>query len=166
MSEPYYPLGPVNVAEFQRVKQHILEEPRRFNMAEWGKFLEDKDRDWFGDKFPPCGTVACIAGWTNVLNQDSLEDLDCFSFGDDVRAARLLGIDGKLEAGDVRVDPEFQNGYYTRYRRRYVFFVEYWAKPWRTRYEQAKTPQERVEVAASYIDWLCGLSPAAEERTR
>jgi len=54
----------MNVELLEKVKQHILEEPKRLRM---GTILHTnaKERGW--DNTPVCNTVGCIAGWTCVL---------------------------------------------------------------------------------------------------
>lgn len=69
-----------------RVKAHILEEPRRLNMSNWidsGEpgtpiaFDFEDDANWQDlhvltpEEAPPCGTVACIAGWSCILGMDA-----------------------------------------------------------------------------------------------
>lgn len=50
-------MKPEAVRLLRRVKKHILEEPRRFDMKDWVE----------SSTVSPCGTVACIAGWTLLL---------------------------------------------------------------------------------------------------
>lgn len=54
----------MNVELLERVKQHILEEPKRLRMG-----FVHATGDWVADLTnpPSCGTVGCIAGWTCVL---------------------------------------------------------------------------------------------------
>jgi len=59
----------LNVTLLRKVMKHILEEPRRLRQSEWlakkgdayYKHVPRKER-------PPCGTVACIAGWAVELS--------------------------------------------------------------------------------------------------
>lgn len=41
-----------------KVRDHILEEPKRCDMSDWIR----------RSKQSPCGTIACIAGWACVLS--------------------------------------------------------------------------------------------------
>jgi hypothetical protein len=62
----------VNVELLKKIKEHILEEPRRLHMD---NFVCRVPVD--SPKNPPCGTVACIAGWAVILSrpEDSLESI-------------------------------------------------------------------------------------------
>ena len=62
----------MNTELLLKVKQHILEEPRRLDMYRWlehhkpGELLWDSAYDGPEDdqvSVPDCGTVGCIAGW-------------------------------------------------------------------------------------------------------
>ena len=61
----------INVELLERVKAAILEEPRRVSMDDWGINYPDISVQ-FDDDLPPCGTVACIAGWAAKLSGDTL----------------------------------------------------------------------------------------------
>lgn len=50
----------------RKVEKHILAEPKRFYMGWWGTHYS-KDTVEESDALPPCGTVACIAGWASIL---------------------------------------------------------------------------------------------------
>lgn len=41
-----------------------MQEPKRMRMDSWSM-------QWFGNDGPPCGTVGCIGGWTEVLRPNS-----------------------------------------------------------------------------------------------
>ena len=77
-------LNPEAVALLQRVKAHILEEPRRVYMEDWrrlGKAAKETTN-------PPCGTVACVAGWAVELAHPNPRRVR--NFAD--RALDLLGL--------------------------------------------------------------------------
>lgn len=73
----------MNIELLQKVKAHILEEPRRFNLGYWGGIVDPKfynellaEEDEGGDEElesvlakqrPPCGAVGCIAGNVCIL---------------------------------------------------------------------------------------------------
>lgn len=73
MSKPY-----LNLDLLRRVRDHIAEEPRRFVM-------EDLDAT---DDVAPCGTAACIAGWSRILSPDKFETSSMLLFGDNEDYAR------------------------------------------------------------------------------
>ncbi len=50
---------------YNRVIEHILEEPKRMNMRHWVTDIELVD----SDMRPQCNTVACFAGWAYALSQ-------------------------------------------------------------------------------------------------
>lgn len=53
---------PVNVKLLKKVRKLIAEEPKRLEMATWG--FNKSHWKAQGRDLPPCGTVACLAGWT------------------------------------------------------------------------------------------------------
>lgn len=53
---------PLNIELLERVKQHILEEPKRLDMELWRDTADKSDPD-----APACRTYACIGGWTELL---------------------------------------------------------------------------------------------------
>lgn len=55
----------MNVELLNRVKAHILEEPKRLFMP---GFLARKGDDEDVDRYPACGTIGCYAGWICVLS--------------------------------------------------------------------------------------------------
>jgi hypothetical protein len=71
----------MNIELLQKVKAHILEEPKRFNLHYWGGIIDPSFYGSLGEKIddygpddietaihkqhPPCGAVGCIAG--NIL---------------------------------------------------------------------------------------------------
>jgi len=52
----------VNVKLLKKVRKLIAEDPRRLNMEYWG--IRVKDMYFKPLNPPPCGTIACLAGWT------------------------------------------------------------------------------------------------------
>lgn len=108
----------MNVRLLRKVKKHILEEPRRFQMSEGLRFADE-------------GTVGCIAGWTCVLGDrkvDWSERTDWTDVRD--RARALIGIENHTVLFRVSCWPE-------PFSTRYVN-----AKTTRTR---AKIAAERIE---------------------
>jgi len=56
------------VTLLRKVKQHILEDPERIAMGVW-RIEERGIANRYGLEIPSCGTVACIAGWTEILSR-------------------------------------------------------------------------------------------------
>jgi len=92
---------PLNVAEIVRVFHHVEEDHRRLKMSIWVQketVIEKVFRKvvkWNPGNYPDCGTRACFAGWTLVLNKVPLK----FSAGgylmDDTvsnQAGQILGL--------------------------------------------------------------------------
>ena len=73
-------LPKLNVPMLRKVQKHILSEPRRLDMETWTELLTDEEKKL--PSSPPCGTVGCIGGWTNILSK---------TLGD-IQAAEVLGI--------------------------------------------------------------------------
>lgn len=71
MPKKKYAINDHAVTVLRWVKKHILEDPRRFDIA----LVATKKRG------PACGTAACIAGWT-LLREKSQADLKRMSEGD------------------------------------------------------------------------------------
>jgi hypothetical protein len=88
-------LKPEAVALLQRVKAHILEEPRRVYMDDWRKLGQAAKN--LTD--PPCGTVACIAGWVVELAHPNPRMVRYFHDP----ALRLLGLDPKEFRDDYQM---------------------------------------------------------------
>lgn len=80
----------MNVELLRKVQKHILEEPLRVDMGNWridGKFrLESLGVK--PEKIPACGTIACIAGWADLLANGRLDEDLIFA-----RAIGALAID-------------------------------------------------------------------------
>jgi hypothetical protein len=83
----------INVKLLRRVAKHIDAEPKRLSMTDWIEKQRaplDLVRDTVYatggaaiHKFAPCGTAACIGGWTEILSGGRIGS-----------AGRLLGLDG------------------------------------------------------------------------
>lgn len=129
----------MNVELLERVKAHILEEPNRLIM---GTVIATDKRD-FKDALdgynhetgivevtPPCGTAACIAGWTCILGHPEIKPSEIqYNFGIATEATRLLDI------------PNIGALYYTNN----------WPEPFRTDFKTTDL-KKRAEVAAARID--------------
>lgn len=73
----------MNVKLLRKVKDHILEEPKRLFMP---CILVEDTRGFDKDRIPPCGTMGCIAGWACFLSGEAAD-------AGGKEAARLLKID-------------------------------------------------------------------------
>ena len=87
----------INYKLLERVKKHILEEPRRFHMDYFGTAAENvdpnnEDEVW---EAPACGTVACIAGWaTGLRGKKKYPDLKAVLRANEDTGIEALGITG------------------------------------------------------------------------
>jgi hypothetical protein len=123
----------INVELLRRVKAHILAEPSRFDMGEF--IIEGDAARTFAVKFdrpaPPCGTIACIAGWAVLLSDDDppsdAEEIE-------LRANALLGL--TPEMGDR------------------LFFTTEWPERFKQSYREAEDSDLAVAalVAAERVE--------------
>lgn len=139
----------INVELLERVKAHILEEPRRFDMSTFVARASDPSLLLAPDMRPACGTVACIAGWAVFLSsglpkkitEDLYESIES-------HAAGLLGLG--LEAGDLDDEEDDPDGESEVSR---LFYVPNWPAEFRRRYRHTENdPTARARVAADRID--------------
>ena len=132
-------MSKLNIKLLQRIKAHILEEPKRYEQATYGAKLLPEEGG------PACGTVACLAGWAVVLSGKRLLDKDGSCRIDvDTLAYKLTGLGPKGFMADK---------YYEKFGS--VFGTGGgWPKRFATRLEKAKTPKGRARVAADYIDFM------------
>jgi hypothetical protein len=126
------PTGRINVELLERVKQHILEEPRRYDQSVFGRRSREA----------PCGTAACIAGWTAVLG-GAVEAEQLRSHYGDIRktAQGLLGLNEEEAAKLFHGEPTCECGVG-------------WPKRFARRYYKAKTTRGRASAAAAFIDHI------------
>lgn len=74
---------------YNRVIEHILEEPKRIDMCDWVVPQSCVK----GGRLPECGTVACFAGWTvAIANNWDYETLIQKRFSISSMAEEALGI--------------------------------------------------------------------------
>lgn len=123
----------VMVVVLDAIKAHFREDPRRLFMEQWyvrkGSLTHHiKFRDY---DYPPCGTVACIAGWICLLFGDKQPPPD---FRETETANALMGL-----------------GSYTLYTDR-LYYLDKWPEEFRDAYKLAHTPEERTEVTCNRID--------------
>ncbi len=134
----------LNVRLLRKIERHILAEPRRFFMAglvatgEPGKKFDEFERKYNRDLspiVPPCGTAACIAGWTGLLLGKTEDEIMNLPFD---WHAKQLGLGAKF--GDGVDSP--------------LFYADSWPEPFKTRYANARTPSQRAKIAAARIEHL------------
>jgi hypothetical protein len=147
--------GEINVELFQEIKRQILAEPFHFLMDIWK--LKEGDDCLFGKESLPqdqaqflgleldengayrgrvCNTACCIGGWALALKTKQTGEQYPPSIA---LMSQFLGL-SEREHGRV-------------------FYVIHWEEPFRKRFFAAKTAADRAQVAADYIDHICGLSP-------
>jgi len=97
----------LNIKLFNKVIEHILEEPKRLRQNCWieKKRLNKRNFDMVvglgsGAKEPPCGTVACVAGWASQLSSKRRDILNDESIS--THALRVLVIGDDEEAWEAR----------------------------------------------------------------
>jgi hypothetical protein len=120
-----------NVELLEKVKLHILEEPRRYN--------QDVAVKNVSTEVAPCGTQACILGWVVRLGAPrwrcSCGMNDCYA-GADGKAAKLLGL------SHDEAEVVYSGG------------GSLWPSRFREQLRKAKTPRGKARAAANFIDYL------------
>src|SRR5438046_4090420 len=109
----------INIPLLRKVEKKILAEPAALVMASFLEIGEPGKKwdDFVGIEFPrivpPCGTMACIAGWTNIMGgkKDSWDEPG--------NAQQLLGL--------------------TDQQRFKLFYLEEWPHEFAKRWGKAKT---------------------------
>lgn len=125
----------INTELLERVKQHILEEPKRFDMH---SFVTRVSTHAPEEIRPACGTTACIAGWAILLDRADRGEAvprrisSAFYYSVEFRAMELLSL--------------------TEKQRRSLFYVSSWPQEFRRTFNLARTLSERAEIAARRID--------------
>ena len=136
----------------RRVKKHILEEPRRLNMDTLGCRVYSEDG-------PPCGTVACIAGWTAVLTKKQLpaqDDVDgwrellCNAWE---KATQKLGL-SQEESQRLFAEPRFYGN------KNYDYGENTWPTRFAVRYLKAERSETRARVTAERIEHFIATNGA------
>lgn len=127
----------LNVRLLRRIQRHILQKPQRFFMegivghgTPGTKIASDNETM---QVIPECGTVACIAGWANLLTGATGEDE-----ANIYRARRALGTP----------EPEYVWG------PDLLFDLVAWPKSFLEQYKAAKRPARRAKIAAARIEHL------------
>jgi hypothetical protein len=129
----------MNIKLLRKVKNYILEEPRRFDMSTFGSVFKSKInfKDATGESarnFPPCGTTACIAGWALGVN-----------------APRPKSFFKKLKYGAIPnlAQKKLRLSHEEKER---LFYDASWPSKYSLALLAAKTPAGRARVAAERIE--------------
>lgn len=122
-----------NIKLLEKVKKHILEEPRRLNMSSGIKKVQKRK--------VPCGTIGCIAGWSVLLSKSLLELTKDLEIDEEKGwmpieqdAQELLGI-SDLQKGNL-------------------FYLHNWPSKFQLTYKRAKTANGRARATAKRIDYF------------
>lgn len=131
-------MKPEAVRLLRRVKKHILEEPRRLDMSDWVET----------SKVSPCGTTACIAGWTLLLKLPPKE-----------RRAVLVEPDAyvkrdMLTAGERAMFLEHAENALEldRCQSMRLFYDDNWPKGFDRAFDKACSRKARAQVTADRIE--------------
>lgn len=151
----------INVDLLLKVKAKILANPESFYMGDWIMKGEDVEVFVASTRYrpaPPCGTIACIAGWAVLIDNpnsglyDPVDDEPI-----DVRAARLLGLEV-----EIRKEPYFDFKWSPIAN--LLFYSSGWPPLIRERYRDASCERDYVkmaQVAADRIDHFIATDGAA-----
>ena len=138
----------LNVPLLRKIQAHITEIPNRFVMTtsvargEPGKKISVISTFDAPKRYPPCGTVACIAGWANILtNARDVADID--------RANKKLGL-----PDDWGMEETYFGGVARRWLEHPLFWHDRWPEPFRTAFLRAKTAKQRAKIASERIEHL------------
>lgn len=136
----------MNVKLLQAIKKHILAEPKRLDMGNWG-FKRDKANDG-----PACGTVGCIAGWAVLLTHPSL-----IGRKEDFTPAKLKKFSNAMGNAEEDAPGLLKINIGTADR---LFYVDRWPEPFRQDYLDAESGGDRKAMAkatAARIDSLISM---------
>lgn len=130
----------MNIKLLRKIQRAIRKEPRQFDMDSWFEF--DK-------RTPNCGTTACIAGWAIALSSKK-NPLDAAKsirkrFGRGMRvlsSKQAYGITAKV-LKVLKIDMRQGDS---------LFYASYWPLNFPERFRNARTPEEKAEIACERID--------------
>lgn len=127
--------NPVNVKLLRRIKRHILEEPKRFDMT----FIRNP-LDGLGKKLiPECGTVCCIGGWAIKFSYPkATPDIET-----DGRFWQVNGQGVGAGVATLLIGGREINR---------LLFDRRWPDELRLKYRVAKTSKQKAEAGAAAID--------------
>lgn len=126
----------MNTALLRRVKATILEEPGRLNM----------EIPFLPDSSVPCGTAACIAGWTVILARRR---------GREPFSTTCKRLDRSCEGRHhwLEIEPKARELLgITQEQSSTLFHSDDWPYPFSQRYGNALTDGQRAKVAAQRIE--------------
>lgn len=136
-----YAVSPKVVKLVRKVQKHILEEPKRFDMGEWGRSVNHiwkpeplfegsskeakrihkqdmKDYKTEVSQFPACGTTACIAGWAVILENPKKDKEGHYvipSVDIPSRAAKLFEFGDACYAGQLFFSDSWPQPFFTQW---------------------------------------------------
>jgi hypothetical protein len=126
----------MNVELLQKIKAHILEEPKRVCMSSWR--LRGSDIERADLMRPACDTVCCISGWAAELSGSK----------DYIGRADLLGLDGTSERPTTSQED-------TASQAQRLFYTSCWPPKWGSMLDRTlPQSQEYARVVADYIDYF------------
>lgn len=138
----------MNIPLLIKVRDKIASTPEAYDQETYGR----------KDDAAPCGTAACIAGWTCVLGgvfsaeeiRDSRTSLDDLVEQIHYRAMELLDIDEAQSEWFFTSDPQGQ-------RKEWDEDDDQpdggWPQPFASSWANA-TDRQRPQVAVAYLDWI------------
>ena len=132
----------MNIEMLNRVKQTILDEPRKVNMH---VFLERYTINMMKEEsayIPPCGTHACIAGWACILDAMDKRGITIEEINWDTIRNNYMNVHGKARK-ILAISWEEQNK---------LFYLKDWPPEFAKRYDDSETAQERAEATAQRIE--------------
>jgi hypothetical protein len=83
----------INKPLLRKVRKLIADEPRRLHMGTWGRKLQKSERT--ASDAPPCGTVACLAGWTVLASRPESEWPKLFYRDGNIRSIDQMAVSAK-----------------------------------------------------------------------
>lgn len=144
----------MNIELLQRVRQHILDEPRRLNMGTWvstvGKTVPAFAGVYGRDEadLPPCGTVACVAGWAVLLSRFNGKPEEYAAFIRERPSLFPDGLTSSIGQEELGLSPSQMET---------LFYVGRWPERFRVAHEQAEENgdyQAMAQITADRIDYL------------
>ena len=138
---------PLNKKILLKVRDHILEDPRRLQMGDWLNTGLTPGTEFYGDILqlvPDCGTIGCIAGWISFFYPEDDTEYYHYTRGHAERAIEAIGInkDSEIRFRGIASD---------------LFYVDQWQEINEKAYEVAlanKDIKGMAHAAAAQIDWF------------